>query len=103
MTKGANSPLSAQDSAKIKALYQSGVSVYQIAKQTGFACSTIHRHATGQYKRKPKAVPPLPKLTATLIGDCPVSGQRLFMVTGAEHEHLVSGLIVDLSGWARDE
>jgi len=103
MTKGANSPLSAQDSAKIKALYQSGVSVYQIAKQTGFACSTIHRHATGQYKRKPKAIPPKPKLCAKLIGDCPVSGQRLFMVTGAEHEHLTPEPIVKLSGWRIEE
>lgn len=99
MSEHSTAPLSKQKIDKIKALYESGASIYAIAKQMKISCSTAKRHATGFYTRKPKAPFVRPKLKAKWIGDCQITGQRMYMVEGVEHDHIVPEPILNLSDW----
>lgn len=104
MVNGANAPVSPKLSREIYEMYQSGVSIYEISRQTGYVESTVRRHAKRDFTRKHKTRPDLqpPELTAKWIGDCKISGQPMYLVTGKEHEHLVPKAILDLSDWAVD-
>jgi hypothetical protein len=84
---------------RIRQLREAGMTANQISQKLGLVVSTVRKHSRGvEVKYGPMAIKP--KIVARRMGYCPVSGRRLYHVTGPEWDHICCEKIVILAGWA---